>query len=81
MKKFKKFDDSQYDVIVFDEICLADMKFLRRILKYSQDHPDKIIICTGDPTQNESINILSNCLNYDEYLNHCINCIFLIELP
>jgi hypothetical protein len=73
--KMKKFDDSPYDVIIFDEIYFTDIKGLRKIYKYSLNN-DKIILATGDINQLESVEQISNNKNYDEYLNHCINMIF-----
>ena len=47
----KKFDHSEYDVIVFDEIYLADIRMVSKIKKFCIENPDKIIIATGDACQ------------------------------
>jgi superfamily II DNA or RNA helicase len=39
--KLKKFDDSDYDVIVFDEIYFANVYLLTRIKNYIDNNPDK----------------------------------------
>ena len=75
-KKMTKFDDSSYDVIVFDEIYFANITMLAKIKRYSETHPDKIIIATGDTCQLETIDLISSEIDYDEYMNHCINIIF-----
>ena len=78
--KMSKFDDSNYDTIVFDEIYMSDLQKLARIKKYCDDNPDKIIIATGDTSQLEPINSLSNQFDYDYYSDHCINQIFKYEI-
>jgi hypothetical protein len=75
-----KFDDSGFDTIVFDEIYMSDLQKLARIKKYCDEHPDKIIIATGDTSQLEPINSLSNQFKYDYYSDHCINQIFKYEI-
>ena len=49
---------------------------LAKIKKYSENNPDKIIIATGDTCQLETIDLISSEIDYDEYMNHCINIIF-----
>jgi len=75
-KNMKRFDDSPYDVIVFDEIYFANITMLAKIKKYSENNPDKIVIATGDTCQLETIDLISSEIDYDEYMNHCINIIF-----
>jgi dephospho-CoA kinase len=70
------FDSSQYDTVVFDEIFFANIKNLSRIKRYCDEHPEKIIIATGDTDQLECIDLITNQKNYDEYCNFCINVIF-----
>ena len=60
----KKFDHSEYDVIVFDEIYLADIRMVAKIKKFCIEHPDKIIIATGDTCQLDPINEYTNTKNY-----------------
>ena len=71
-----KFDDSQYDTIVFDEIFFSSIRKLARIKRYCDEHPDKIVIATGDTSQLESIDCITNQRNYDEYYNECVDLIF-----
>ena len=75
-KECKKNDDSQYNCIVFDEIYFSDINKLRKILKYSNDNPDKIIVATGDTDQLKPISEYSNVKEYKSYANECINLIF-----
>jgi hypothetical protein len=74
--KLKRFDDSLYDTIVFDEIYFHDVRKLARIKHYFEKHPEKIIIATGDTNQLETIAMMSNTKGYDEYSDHCIDTIF-----
>ena len=75
-KNMKRFDDSSYDVIVFDEIYFANITMLARIKRYSENNPNKIIIATGDTCQLETIDLISSEIDYDVYSNHCIDMIF-----
>jgi hypothetical protein len=43
-----------YDTIVFDEIFFSSIRKLARIKRYCDEHPDKIVIATGDTSQLES---------------------------
>ena len=78
--KMKKFDDSGYDVIVFDEIYFANVQILARIKNYVSNNPNKIILATGDTCQLETIDPISDQKDYDKYFNHCINTIFPNEI-
>ena len=78
--KMSKFDDSEFGTIVFDEIYFSDLQQLARIKKYCDEHPDKIIIATGDTSQLEPINSLSNQFKYDYYSDRCINQIVKCEI-
>lgn len=78
--KMAKFDDSDYNVVVFDEIYFYDIPKFARINKYCNENPDKIIIATGDTSQLEPIASLSNQLDYDVYADFCINQIFSREI-
>ncbi len=49
---------------------------LAKIRKYVKDNPGKIIIATGDTNQLEYIDLISNQIEYDQYMDHCINTIF-----
>ena len=75
-KKISKFSDAGYDVIVFDEIYFANVRMLARIKHYSDLNPGKIILATGDTNQLETIDLVSNQLDYETYMDHCIDTIF-----
>ena len=44
-------------------------------MRYCDEHPEKIVIATGDTNQLETIDAISNQLNYDDYTNYCVNSI------
>jgi hypothetical protein len=71
-----KFDSSPYHVIIFDEIYFTSIKMLSAIKRYADEHPDKIILGTGDTCQLEPIDSLTNNLDPTEYADHCIDTIF-----
>ena len=79
-KSFNKFDDSEYDVIAFDEIYFSSIHTLRKILKYCNDNPDKIIIATGDTDQLKPISDYSNVKDYKIYAGDIIDFIFPNEI-
>ena len=76
LQKISKFDDIAYDVIAFDEIYFANVRMLARIKRYSELNPNKIILATGDTNQLETIDIVSNQLDYETYMDHCIDTVF-----
>ena len=47
-QRMSKFDDSQYNCIVFDEIFNNNVYELLRIYRYINNHKDKIILGAGD---------------------------------
>jgi hypothetical protein len=53
---------------------------MARIKNYCDRNPDKIIIATGDTSQLQPINELSNQFEYAEYADNCINQIFKYEI-
>ena len=75
-QRMSKFDDSAYDVIVFDEIYFANVQMLAKIKRYTENNPNKIILATGDTNQLETIDLISNQIDYETYTDHCINTIF-----
>ena len=75
-----KFDSSGYNCIIFDEIYFYNVSNLTKVLNFMKNNKDKIILATGDVDQLESIDIVSNVQQYEEYINHCINCIFPYEI-
>jgi hypothetical protein len=74
--RMSKFDYSKYDVIVFDEILFANIQMLAKIKRNSEQNPSKIILATGDTNQLETIDLVSNQIDYDVYTDHCVNTIF-----
>ena len=74
--KMKKFDDSLFDVIVFDEIFKCPISILTRIKNYVETHPDKIILATGDTDQNKPVETLSTEIDHKTYAHHCLDVIF-----
>ncbi len=68
-----KFDNSPYDVIVFDEIYFASIRMLAKIKRYSELNPHKIILATGDTNQLETIDLVSNQIDYESYTNQRID--------
>ena len=74
--RMSKFNDKPYDVIVFDEIYFASVRMLAKVKRYSELNPDKIVLATGDTDQLESIDLISDSINHDTYMNHCIDTIF-----
>ena len=75
-QKIAKFDDSRYDVIVFDEIYFANVRMLAKIKRYSENNPGKIILATGDTNQLETIDLVSDQIDYETYMDHCIDTVF-----
>jgi len=71
--KISKFDDRPYDVIVFDEIYFANVRMLARIKRYSEQNPGKIVLATGDTNQLETIDLVSDQIDYETYMDHCID--------
>jgi hypothetical protein len=63
----QKFDDSLFDVIVFDEIFNCDLLILRRIYEYSLKNPHKIILATGDSDQNRPVELWSTEIDHKQY--------------
>ena len=74
--KMRKFDDSLFDVIVFDEIFKNDLPMLSKIRHYVEDNPDKIILATGDTYHNKPVDVLATEIEHKEYAYHCISLIF-----
>ncbi len=78
--RMARFDDSGYDTIVFDEIFFSSVRKLARIKRYCETNPDKIVIATGDTSQLESIDCITNQHDYDKYYNRCIDLIFPVSM-
>ena len=74
--KMNKFDDSKYDVIIFDELYFTNIDMLRRIKHYADNNPDKIILGTGDKDQLEPVEQPTNIKDPIAYIQHCLYTIF-----
>ena len=83
-EKLEKFDYSDYDVIVFDEIYFHNVGKWALIWNFCKNNPDKIILATGDTKQLKNPETISNTISFEKYADHCIglvfkNCIMLCE--
>ena len=54
---------------------------LAKIKRYSENNPNKIILATGDANQLETIDLISNQLDYETYMDQCINTVFPTTSP
>ena len=79
-ENLSKFDHSNYDVIVFDEIYFSSIQKLHTRKQFCIDNPDKIIIATGDTSQLPPITDYTNTKIYADYADECINNIFQYEI-
>ena len=52
------------------------VRTLAKIKRYSENNPNKIILATGDTNQLETIDLVSNQIDYDAYMDHCIDTVF-----
>ena len=75
-QRISTFDDSQCNVMVFNEIYFAIVRMLAKNKRYSEENPDKIIIATSDTNQLECMDLISDQIKYDQYMEHCIDTIF-----
>ena len=75
-EKLDKFDYSDYDVIVFDEIYFHNVGKWALIWNFCKNNPDKIILATGDTKQLKNPENISNTINFEKYADHCIDLIF-----
>ena len=77
ISKRKKFDVSQFDTIIFEEILLYDPQLLSSIQRFIKLHPDKKIIANGDDSQNLPLNFgFNNIATKNKYLVDCIMSMF-----
>jgi len=74
--KMARFDDSSYNVVVFDEILFCSVRNLARVKRYCESNPDNILVATGDTDQLECIDNITNQNDYDKYYNRCVDMIF-----
>ncbi len=67
-QRMVKFDDEKYDVIVFEEIYFANIVMLAKIKRCSENN-----LATGDTNQLETIDLVPIQIDYETYMDHCIN--------
>lgn len=70
-KHIKKYDLSEYNTIVFDEIFLYEPRRLKRVAELMQEHPEKKFLATGDCDQRDPI-----AFKNSDYLSQCMNVLF-----
>ena len=75
-ERLTKFDYSNFDVIVFDEIYFHSPSKWELIWNFCIDNPDKIVLATGDTNQLKSPEKVSNIYKFEDYANHCIDLVF-----
>ena len=61
--KVTRFDDTNYDTIVFDEIFFYSVRRLARIKRYCEENPEKIVIATGDTKQLKAIDVILSLIH------------------
>ena len=74
--KLEKFDFSESDVIVFDEVYFNSRNVYWKMKKFVEKYKDKIIIGSGDALQLKPIQELSNIKDYHIYADEIIDDIF-----
>ena len=75
-ERLEKFDYSDVDVIVFDEIIFHNVGKWALIWYFCKNNPDKIVVATGDTNQLKNPERVSNVMSFEKYANHCIDLIF-----
>ena len=75
-EKLEKFDYSNYDCIVFDEIYFNGLRALNKIREFVEAHKDLMVVATGDGKQLKPVSEITNLHDHEVYANHCINKIF-----
>ena len=71
-----KFDYSDFQCIVFDEIYMSSPYILNKIRVFANNNPDIVIIGAGDVKQLPPIEPFTNTQNAGEYIDKCIDIIF-----
>ena len=66
-QRIAKSEDSGYGVIVFDEVFFAYVNMLDKTKRYSESNPTKIMLATGDANQLETVDLVSNQIDYETY--------------
>ena len=75
-EKLPQYDYSPFDIIVFDEIYMANLYVLNKVRLFIQNNPDKIVVATGDVKQLQGVEILTNCQDPATYMDNCLDTIF-----
>ena len=75
-ERLEKFDYSDVDVIVFDEIYFHNVGKWALIWDFCKNNPDKIVVATGDTKQLKNPERVSNVMSFEKYADHCIDLIF-----
>ena len=75
-ERLEKFDYSNFDVIVFDEIYFHNPAKWVLIWDFCLNNPDKIVVATGDTKQLKKPEKVSDKFKFEDYANHCIDLIF-----
>ena len=71
-----KFDYSDFECTVFDEIYMSSPYILNKIRVFANNNPDIEIIGAGDVKQLPPIEPFTNTQNAGEYIDKCIDIIF-----
>ena len=76
--RVKKYDISEYDNIVFDEIFMYPLYTLSKINYFMKQNKDKNILATGDKNQLKAIgdNLYNNINDYEQYKDRAIKRMF-----
>ena len=74
--KMPKYDHSEFDVIVFDEIYMTSPFILNKIWQFRKEHTEKIVIGAGDVKQFPSIEPYTNWQNVERYVDSCLDLVF-----
>ena len=75
-ERLEKFDYSDVDVIVFDEIYFHNVGKWALIWDFCKNNPDQIVVATGDTKQLKNPERVSNVMSFEKYADHCIDLIF-----
>ena len=75
-ERLPQFDYSPYDIIVFDEIYMANLYVLNKVWLFIQNNPDKIVVATGDVKQLQGVEVMTNCQDPATYMDNCLDTIF-----
>ena len=75
-ERLEKFDYSDVDVIVFDEIYFHNVGKWALIWDFCKNNPDKIVVATGDTKQLKNPERVSDVMSFEKYADHCIDLIF-----